>query len=61
MEEILKGTMHKINLNSNKSYSVRNIFGGSYFGLNKMNNVTGFDKMKNNEEYSKRFNSLGNN
>ena len=61
MEEILKGTMHKINLNSNKSYSVRNIFGGSYFGLNKMNNMTGFDKMKNNEEYSKRFNSLGNN
>ena len=61
MEEILKGTMHKINLNSNKSYSVRNIFGGSYFGLNKTNNVTGFEKMKNNEEYSKRFNSLGNN
>ena len=61
MEEILKGTMHKINLNSNKSYSVRNIFGGSYFGLNKINNMTGFEKMKNNEEYSKRFNSLGNN
>ena len=61
MDEILKSTMHKKILISNKSYSVKNIFGGSqYFGLNKINTLIGFENIKNNEVNDKRYNSLEN-
>ena len=63
IEEIMKGRMHKKITSSEKSFSVKNIYGSNNLSiLNKTyKNMVGFENIKNNEDYEKRYNSFGNN
>ena len=62
IEEILKGRMHKIIIRTEKSNSVKNLYGSTqYSSINKRFKILpGIENIKNSEEMDKRFNSLGN-
>ena len=59
IEEIMKGRMHKKIMNTEKSFSVKNIYGRSNF-INFDKTMTGYENIKINE-YEKRYNSFDNN
>ena len=62
IEEILRGRMHKKIMSTEKSYSVKNLYGSTqYNSLNKRFKIlSGVENIKNSEDLDRRYNSLGN-
>ena len=62
IEEILKGRMHKKIMGTEKSNSVKNLYGSTqYNSINKRFKILpGIENIKNSEDMDRRFNSLGN-